>query len=268
MTQKKPLNFAQALRFKPGELSSTPEVDSHLIPEVDSHQANIPPSRDVDGVTSHQQLDIASHQLKVASYMAAPTPMVERRKATRKKVDSHQNQKVDSRRGDRHSTARTPFNNRLDSSIVKQIKHFCIEHKMEMQEFAELSAIHFMNTVASHQGEGVTSTLALDDRRLMMRYKTSPFIINLYLRYNPQNKWRPADDQAAERYNDKDVRLVELGIIQTQFNANFKRINSFQYYVPEIEQFLETPLGEETVEIMLAQHRRRWEKVKGQGTAE
>jgi hypothetical protein len=95
---------------------------------------------------------------------------------------------------------------------------------------------------------------------MMIIYKTKVAIINLYLKYNPQNRWKPADDYEGQRYNDKDIRLVEVGIIQTQFNARFKKINSFKYYTTEIDLALETPLAEDTIEIMLKQGRKRWEE--------
>ena len=87
----------------------------------------------------------------------------------------------------------------------------------------------------------------------MILFKTEPSIINLYLQYNPENRWKPADDYEGMRYNEKDSRLIEIGIIQTQFNARFKKINSFKYYTTEIDIALETPHAEETMEIMLKQ---------------
>lgn len=103
------------------------------------------------------------------------------------------------------------------------------------------------------------SKLALDDRELMILFKTEPSIINLYLQYNPENRWKPADDHEGQRYNGKDIRLIEIGLIQTQFNARFKKINSFKYYTTEIDVAFETPLTSETIDIMLRQGRRRWE---------
>jgi hypothetical protein len=134
---------------------------------------------------------------------------------------------------------------------------------MEQQEFAELAAIHFMDFVDSHQTEKQDSTQALDDRELMILFKTEPSIINLYLQYNPENRWKPADDYEGVRYNGKDIRLIEFGIIQTQFNARFKKINSFKYYTTEIDIALETPLQEETIEVMLKHGRRRWAEARG-----
>jgi len=175
-------------------------------------------------------------------------------------VDSHRKSKLDSRKGDRHRSDKVPFNNRLSEAIVNRIKHFCVDHGLELQEFAELSAIHFIDTVDSRRTEKPASELASDDRDLMIMFKTSPTIINLYLKYNPENRWKPADDYEGQRYNDKDIRLVEVGIIQTQFNARFKKINSFKYYTIEIDIALETPLADETIEIMLKHGRRRWEE--------
>jgi hypothetical protein len=54
-----------------------------------------------------------------------------------------------------------------------------------------------------------------------------------------------------------------VGIIQTQFNARFKKVNSFKYYSTEIDIALETPLADETIEIMLKHGRRRWSEATG-----
>jgi hypothetical protein len=178
-------------------------------------------------------------------------------------VDSHRRKKADSRKGDRHRSDKVPFNNRLTEATVNRIKHFCVDHSLEQQEFAELAAIHFMDSVDSHRTDLSDSQLSLDDRELMIMYKTSPTIINLYLQYNPENRWKPADDYEGVKYNGKDIRLVEVGIIQTQFNARFKKVNSFKYYTTEIDIALETPLADETIEIMLKHGRRRWSEAMG-----
>ena len=180
------------------------------------------------------------------------------RQAPRRKVDSHRRKRTDSRKGDRHRGDKVPFNNRLSAETVNRIKHFCVDHNLEQQEFAELAAIHFMDAVDSQQEEKSASQLAPDDRELMILFKTDPRIINLYLQYNPENRWKPADDYEAQKYNGKDLRIIEFGIIQTQFNARFKKINSFKYYITEIDIAFETPLQEETIEVMLKHARRRW----------
>lgn len=126
-----------------------------------------------------------------------------------------------------------------------------------------MAGAHFIESVGAHENEEVDALASLDDRELMIMFKTDPPIINLYLQYNPENRWKPADDYEGRRYNGKDIRLVEVGIIQTQFNARFKKINSFKYYCTEIDIALETPLTDETIEIMLRHSRRRWEASHG-----
>ncbi|MDT5155736.1 MAG: hypothetical protein QOC99_1741 [Acidobacteriota bacterium] len=214
--------------------------------------------------TSDSQLSTnVDSQIPPASLLSTTTQQPAIRQATRRKVDSHRRKRVDNRKGDRHRGDKLPYNNRVSEDTLNRIKHFIVDHDLEQQEFAELSAIHFMDAVESHQVEKVDSRLALDDRRLMMLFKTHPSIINIYLQYNPENRWKPADDYEGIKYNDKDIRLVELGIIQTQFNARFKKVNSFKYYATEIDIALETPLANETIEIMLKQGRRRWSEAMG-----
>lgn len=247
MSQSKPLNFAQALRAKPGPApAEATDDDSQLSTALDSQQAT----------------DVAS-QLPPPSLLPTTPPEPAIRQAPRRKVDSHKRRQVDSRKGDRHRGDKVPFNNRLSGGTVNRIKHFCIEHDLEQQEFAELAAIHFMDTVASQKAEKSASWLASDDRELMILFKTEPSIINLYLRYNPENRWKPADDYEGVKYNGRDIRLVEYGIIQTQFNARFKKIHSFKYYTTEIDMAFEVPLTEETIDVMLKHGRRRWEAATG-----
>lgn len=220
--------------------------DSQLSTKQDSQQATVPASR------------IPPPSLLPT---VPPTPAI--KQAPKRKVASHRKAKVDSRKGDRHSRDKVPFNNRLSAATVNRIKHFCVDNGLEQQEFAELAAIHFMDAVASQKIVNQASQLASDDRELMILFKTEPSIINLYLRYNPENRWKPSDDYEGVRYNGKDIRLIEIGIIQTQFNARFKKINSFKYYTTEIDIALETPLAEETIGIMLKQGRRRWQEATG-----
>lgn len=247
MSQNKPLNFAQALRSKPApkEPESTTE-ESQLSTATDSQHATTP-----------------AIQIPPPSLLPTDPPEAAIQVAKPRKVESHRRRKVDSRKGDRHRGDKVPFNNRISDTTLQRIKHFLVDHGMEQQEFAELSAIHFMDAVDSQQEGKTDSKLSPDEREMMILFKTSPSIINLYLQYNPENRWKPADDYEGQRYNDKDIRLVEVGIIQTQFNARFKKINSFKYYTVEIDVALETPLSEETIEVMLKHGRRRWKEAQG-----
>jgi hypothetical protein len=255
MSQKQPLNFAQALRLKPVDRKQeiATEEESQLATMSASTQPTNPDNQPTTASAIQKATDTAS------SYPPASIlPTNERKQLASRKSASQKPKRVDSRRGDRHAGNRVAFNTRLRAELVKEIKHFCVENGLELQEFTEMAAIHLMEYAASHQVAKPGSKQALDERNKMMLYKTSPSIINLYLQYNPENKWKVADDYEAQQYNDKDIRLIELGIIRTQFNAGFKKINSFKYYVAEIEEALAIPLGDETISIMLQRAKERW----------
>jgi hypothetical protein len=251
---RKPLNFAQALRSKPRENTDSQPAERQVSTEEDSQLSTTPAS---------QQATAPVTQIPPPSLLPTAPPEPAIQVAKPRKVDSHRRKRVDSRKGDRHRGDKVPFNNRISEATYQRIKHFLVDHDMEQQEFAELSAIHFMDAVDSHREEKSASGLAPDEREMMILFKTQPSIINLYLQYNPENRWKPADDYEGQRYNDKDIRLIEFGIIQTQFNARFKKINSFKYYTTEIDIALETPLTEETIEVMMKHARRRWREATG-----
>lgn len=244
MESRKPLNFAQALRSKPAPQEAEAATEgSQLSTSMDSQRATTP-----------------TIQLPPPSQLSTEPTTSAIRQPPPKKVERHRRRKADSRKGDRHRGDKVPFNNRLSETTVNRIKHFCVDHNLEQQEFAELAAIHFMDEVDSHRAKKPASSLAPDDRDVMILYKTNPSIINIYLQYNPENRWKPADDYEGVKYNDVDIRIIEIGIIQTQFNARFKKINSFKYYTTEVEIARETPLASDTIDIMLKQGRRRWKE--------
>lgn len=166
---------------------------------------------------------------------------------------------------DRHRTELVRQHFRIPPELDGKIRLFRAKNNLELQEFYQLAAAHLIDSVDAHKSESVDALASLDDRDTMILFKTAPSIINLYLRYNPENRWKPTDDHEGRRYNDKDMRLVEVGIIQTQFNARFKKINSFKYYSTEIDIALEAPLTDEVIDIMLRQARRRWETTTGKG---
>lgn len=254
MEKRKPLNFAQALRSRPRETPDSQATEQQISTTADSQLST---------TSASQQPTTVATQIPPASLLATTPSEPAIQQARKRKVDSHRKKRADSRKGDRHRGDKVPFNNRLSSETVNRIKHFCLDHGLEQQEFAELAAIHFMDAVDSQKAKAVDSKLALDDRDMMILFRTELSIINLYLQYNPENRWKPADDYEAQRYNGKDIRLVEIGIIQTQFNARFKKVNSFKYYTTEIDEALAVPLTGETIDIMLRQGRRRWEQATG-----
>jgi hypothetical protein len=168
---------------------------------------------------------------------------------------------------------------RTSDEITKKFKQFCIEKEWDFSHGTEIAWNKLMSDFDSQISEGLDSLIALDDRRLKMLYQTKPFIINLYLRYNSifnelssasakskwSARWTPRDDEAAKKYNDADPRIIELGIIQTQTNKGIGqgRIQTFKYYVDEIENCLLAELNSETIDTILTYHRQIWQRWTG-----
>jgi hypothetical protein len=114
----------------------------------------------------------------------------------------------------------------------------------------------------------VDGKTAHDDRGLSSLWKTKPVIINLYLAYNlifnEKSKWSVRDDEVGASFNNVDIRLIELGIIQTQANKSFTgKINSFKYYAPEIENFIKLNSPPESIQVILQITRQRWSQATG-----
>jgi hypothetical protein len=161
---------------------------------------------------------------------------------------------------------------RPNTEILRKFKVFCAEKDLGMTEFFEISGLRFIELDAQSKDDlGVLTPL--DDRRMKMMFKSRPFIINLYLRYNAifnemagdakgkwTGRWTPRDDEAAHRYNEIDPMIVELGIIQTQTNKGFGqgKIQTFKYYVEEIEKVLVSGVSDEMLATILQYHRQIW----------
>lgn len=158
------------------------------------------------------------------------------------------------------STARIGL--RPNADILRKIKVFCAENDLDVTEFFEIAGMKFIDLVDQTK-ESLVVWSPLDDRRLMITWKTKYTIINLYLAYNAnfggKSKWSAKDDDVASKFNDVDIRIIELGLIQTQANKNYTgRINSFSYYAPEIQNFIELNMQSESLELMLEINRKRW----------
>jgi hypothetical protein len=150
--------------------------------------------------------------------------------------------------------------------------------KVELREFYERAAVHLLNFLDTQNLGSLGAETPLDDRRLKMLYKTKPFIINLYLRYNSifnefstaggkkwTARWSPRDDEVAVRYNDVEPAIIELGILQTQIQKGFgsSRIQTFKYYTDEIEKVLVSGVSDEMLDTILKYHRQLWKNQTG-----
>ena len=167
---------------------------------------------------------------------------------------------------------------RTADAITKKFKQFCIENDWDFSQGTELAWNKLMSDLDSQALGSLDSLIAQDDRRLKMMFKTKPFIINLYLRYNSafnelasgdgkkwSARWSPRDDEAALRYNDVTAAIVELGILQTQIQKGFRtsRIQTFKYYTDEIEKVLASGVQDEMLETILKYHRQIWKNQTG-----
>ncbi|MEP6902632.1 MAG: hypothetical protein ABJA66_12825 [Actinomycetota bacterium] len=183
--------------------------------------------------------------------------------STLKKSAVHKAKSLPSTKNDRHNKDLARYDNRIDPRTKKQIDLFCAKYDLSQREFAEQSAVHFIELWTAKFARIVDGKTAHDDGLKMIMWKTKIFIINLYRAYNAENKWKFKDDDAAAAYNETDLCLIELGIITTQFNANFKKINSFEYYKNEIDSFVEQKLAPEMLTFLLSHYREKWQKATG-----
>jgi hypothetical protein len=206
-----------------------------------------------------QEEKVDGHQGEVASMLATNEGEVASMLATKLASGRPQEEKVDGHKKDRHRKGRIKYTGRFEPNIFSKIRHFCVDKKLDLQEFFELAAVHFMEQVAVHQEKEVASMLAHDD--LLMIWKSTDDIIMRY-RAMTGNRWKPADDRAAARFNQTDIRLVEIGMLYTVLRTKAKKINSFAYFIPEIEEVLAVKLADETIDALLKHRRAQWEKLK------
>jgi hypothetical protein len=163
---------------------------------------------------------------------------------------------------------------RTNDDLTKRFKQFCIGKDWDFSYGTELAWNKLMTDLDIQTSSDLDSLIALDNRRLIMMFKTKPFIINLYLAYNSvfneisdaktkgkwSVRWTPRDDEAAFRFNDVEPQIIELGIIQTQMNKGFgqSKIQTFKYYLDEIEKVLTSGISEEMLTTILEYHRQLW----------
>lgn len=144
----------------------------------------------------------------------------------------------------RRQTARLSL--RPSAANLKEIKKFAIDRSLDLTEVTELAWRHLLDAQTSADLGVLTP---LNNKELIM-WKTKPHIINLYCSVT-NKKWKMHDDKAATRFNETDPRVIELGILQTLGNAPKAKINSFAYFAPEIETWIEASLPDESIETVL-----------------
>lgn len=162
-------------------------------------------------------------------------------------------------------------NLRPGAELLRQFRIYCAGNDLTLTEFFELAGLRFMELGAQAGGEA-GALAPFDDRRKMIGFDTDDPIINLYLAYTARfneysangegkwvGKWLARDELAAREFRDVDIRLIELGIIQTQGNKQNLpgKIHSFKYYVEEIRKVMVENLSDNTLDIMITHNRKR-----------
>lgn len=187
-------------------------------------------------------------------------------KTARKKYDLNYESK---RKTD---NSRDRMNLRPNLEIGKKVRVFCAEKGMELTEFFEVASIHYIENLGHTRPENSGVNAPLNNKQLMMMWKTKPLIINLYYAYNrfftKKVKWTAKDDLTGQKFNDLDIRVIELGILQTQANLfqegnQNTSINGFLYYANEISRFAIYEENPDMLDAILKINRGNWEKITG-----
>ncbi len=184
-----------------------------------------------------------------SEWVPTETKDVGTRAPTVKNVATHNNTKRDFSKVVRNEN-KGSIHLRPDKAILKQIRVFCAENGIGLSEFYDAAASHYLANVGTHTPPAVGTLVPYDDRRLVI-YKTDEGIINLY-QTQTKNRWKLSDDREAHVFNDKDIKLIELGMLQTFGNKKYTgKINSFKYFIPEIEIWLENPMEPAAIDTIL-----------------
>lgn len=252
---------AAKLHGQPTTFNSDPQLELLRTPDSEQHGQPIYDESDVSTPKNKTRTP------KPATRLDAQAPKSQNTDARRKEWDA----KYDSKR----STDRLAI--RPDREILKKIKIFCVEKNLKLTEFIEIACLRFIELDAqAADNSGVLTPL--DDGRLMKMYKSKPFIINLYLRYNAifneissadgkkwSARWNPRDDEAGVRFNELPPMVIELGIIQTQIQKGIGsgKIQTFKYYTEEIQKVVDSGVSDEVLSTLLIYHRSVWRNQTG-----
>jgi hypothetical protein len=160
---------------------------------------------------------------------------------------------------------------RLDKDIWQQTRVLAAKNDLELSQLVELALASFIEKSGDMEKELTGINVPLDDRRLKIFYKTNALVINLFREYNkifnPQTEWKPKDDAVGVKYNSVDLRLIEIGIIQTQSNIleneSDTKVERFKYYTREIDKFIATGYSDQLLDAILTTNRKRWKEITG-----
>lgn len=212
---------------------------------------NIAPSNSNTGHSERSLLDtLAPSQ----DFFAPSKPKKLDTKTPSKKTAGHSKNENWRQWEGKRSTVRV--NLHIDRELDKKVRSYCLdaEPRMDLKGFYEQAALLLLDTQSSTK---LGANAPLDDLKLKI-WKTKPRIINLYCRLTGNSKWKMNDDAKASAYNEIDLRIIELGILQTLGNRQGSgKINSFSYFTNEINTWIESNPAEATMDELLKHYRRR-----------
>jgi hypothetical protein len=202
---------------------------------VASHQgAQVATSgRPPNKIAGHQHQEVAGHLSQIDSHLSSL-------------VASH-------RRGDRHAKNRIKVTIRHNEDMFNEIRDLdSIKERMPDQTTERTPGIIGDRTPATSHDR-----MSHDDLKIL--YRSDDNIIMLFKQMIGR-KWSAADDRTAAKFNGLDLRLIEIGMIQTVIQSRGRRINSFAYFVPKIQTVLESNFDQGNLNAYLRRRREQLAK--------
>jgi hypothetical protein len=246
---------------------SAPKVDSEVSLDAQMFQLGRPISENSDAQ------EVNTGRPKVEGLDAKTPNLITQTKSLDAKTPKNKNLDAQSSKNwVKYESHRTTdrVNLRPSVEILQKAKVYAAENRLNLTELFELAVMNLIDLDAQNKSN-LDAKTPLDDRRRRLLFKTNVRIINLWLEYNrildAKSKWKPKDDVIGMTYNDADLRIVELGIIQTH-NNYFQIENpidpprSFKYYTSEIEK-VRTFTPPDILDNLLERHRKWWQEKTG-----
>ncbi len=258
-------------RSEPSQLESS--ADRFSPSSISIEQAQTGQKTDAGGYTDLQSGGYTPSL--VATNVATVLPMVATNVATTSSsgyTDLQSGGYTKNRTSDRHDySQKEQFNIRLSKDKVKKIEELRVKLRLSKQAFWDLVATRIIELSSKDVAtfglvfEGLVATnVAHDD---MMIFKTHDDIIMRFETYTNQ-KWTRRDDRDGRRYNEVDIRLIDIAFISTiekkLRGATAKQpIKSFNYFTEEIDLLVEQHLNRELPNNLDEYHKyvlTTWEK--------
>jgi hypothetical protein len=138
---------------------------------------------------------------------------------------------------------------RPDGKLLKRLRAYCAKSGENISDVFAFAVRNHLNKV--WQTDNNRNLQA--QKKAFSVYKTKRHIIDLYLEYNPQNKWKFNDDEVAYLYNDVDLRLVKIGILQQSVNQSSaaQPVKGFSHYTEAIDFWIDNPLSYKAIDNLV-----------------